>query len=198
MDKDTLRESALFRKLLADAKNMEGDLRTFNARYRDFLEQDDAPLCTVLRCHLIVEHFLDCYLRAANPIISDWDQARLGFAQKLALADNPRTGVHMLIPGLRCLNKIRNRIAHQLVVDLKPADLEPVRSFFSLWHGALGEPVPDGLALLEKFTLTASGWLYGYVCGIERHGPRRGLTGLLEWYADDDPGEPAQGDRPAT
>jgi hypothetical protein len=50
------------------------------------MERDDAAVGVILRCHLIVEHFLDRYLAAANPGIQEWDSARLSFAQKLALA----------------------------------------------------------------------------------------------------------------
>lgn len=186
MDIEQIRKSPLFAKLLADVNNMEEDLRVFNRRYRQFLERDDAAVATVLRCHLVVEHFLDTYLRAANPIILHWDEARLTFVQKLSLADNPLSSINMLMPGLKCLNKIRNRVAHQLQVEFNDMDIQPIRSFVSVWYGAAGKPVPDGMDLLEAFVLTASSWLYGTACMIERHTPKHGLTGLIDWYAPED------------
>jgi hypothetical protein len=74
---DNFRKSPLFRKLLDDAHNMEEDIRVFNARYRSFLQRDDAIIGVILRCHLVVEHFLDEYLIAAHPGVHGWDSARL-------------------------------------------------------------------------------------------------------------------------
>ena len=185
-DDDQIRQSPLFKKLVADAHNMEKDLSVFNQQYRQFLERDDAAVATVLRCHLIVEHFLDRYLHAANPVIREWDQARLNFTQKLALADNPRSSIHILMPGLRCLNRIRNRVSHELQVPLEDTDLGPIRSFITVWHGAAGKSVPEGLRLVEAFALTASSWLHGYSCSIERHAPDHGLAGVFDWYDTDD------------
>lgn len=185
MNKEDIRESPLFKKLLADAHNMEEDLRVFNMQYQQFKARDDAAVSAVLRNHLIAEHFLDCYLRAANPSIQEWGNARLTFIQKIELADNPRSSIHLLVPGLRCLNTIRNRVAHRLKFEIADADLQQMQEFVAIWHGAAGKPVPVGLDLLESFVLTASGWLHGAACMILRHAPMHGLPGLLDWYSTD-------------
>ena len=189
---ERMKQSALFRKLLDDAANIEEDLRTFNAQYRRFVERDDAAVGVILRCHLIVEHFLDGYLNAANPAIQEWDSARLTFAQKLALADHPRSKLHMLMPGLRCLNSLRNRLAHQLDAEFDVATIGPIREFMTIWNTAAGKPIPHGIPLVEEFALHASAWLNSDTCMIARHVPEQGLLGLFEWYRDDDnnAGEP--------
>jgi hypothetical protein len=191
MNENEITQSPLFKKLLADAHNMEEDLRNFNMLYQQFLNRDEAAVSRILRSHLIAEHFLDGYLRAANPVIQEWDAARLTFAQKLELADNPRSSIHMLLPGLRCLNRLRNHVAHRLQAETTDDDLQQVREFVSMWHGALGKPLPDGLNLLEAFVLIASGWLHGAACMIQRHTPEHGLSGLFAWYRHD---LPQQGD----
>ncbi len=189
VDLDHFRESDVSRRLLAklvaDAPNMEEDLRIFNAKYRGFITRDDKAMRVVLRCHLIVEHFLDRYLAAANPAVVNWDSARLSFSQKLSLADHPQSSLRLLMPGLVSLNKLRNRIAHRLDAEFDKAAVAPIRDFMRMWCEALGKPVPKGLALLEDFSLQASGWLFGDVCMIERHAPDKGLLGLLEWWRNE-------------
>lgn len=188
---ERFKQSKLFQKLLHDAPNIEEDLRTFNAQYRRFVERDDATVGVILRCHLIVEHFLDGYLAAASPAVQGWDSARLTFAQKVALADHPRSKLRMVMPGLRCLNSLRNRLAHRLDAEFDDAAIGPIRDFIAIWNSAAGKSVPQGIRLVEEFALHASAWLHGDACMIARHVPEHGLLGLFEWYRDDDQ-SPAQ------
>jgi len=177
-----IRSSPVFQKLLADARNMEEDLRVFDAQWRDFLTRDDAVARTVLRAHLIVEHFLDVYLRASNPAVTEWESTRLTFAQKLALADNPDTNVHFLMPGLRCLNRVRNHLVHNLQTTPEDINIQPIRQVISVWKEAGGNPVPEGLDLIAEMALLASGWMYGTACMVRRHAPEAGLPGLQAWW----------------
>jgi hypothetical protein len=186
MDTEKFLKSSFAQKLLADAGNMEEDVKAFNLLYNQFLEHDAAAVGVILRCHLIVEHFLDRYLAAANPGIREWGRARLTFAQKIALVDHPRSVFHMVMDGLKCLNRLRNLAAHALSVRLEEADLEPIRSFISMWYSALGKPIPDGLSLVEAFSLVVSSWLYGHACMIQRHTPEHGFTEMLNWGRIDD------------
>src|SRR5205085_11346767 len=68
----------------------------------------------ILRCHLFVEHFITEYLVATAPEF-DFDEARLTFTQKLALIRRSLPlSTSYLIPGMRHLNVIRNRLSHTL------------------------------------------------------------------------------------
>jgi hypothetical protein len=187
MNEDELREkitsTPLFRKLLADADNMERDLADFNKRYGDMVRADTSGMSIILRAHLIVEHFIDEYLSKAHPGVQDWDAARLTFAQKVALIDHPRTNVGMIVPGIRALNRARNKIAHTLDAALPPGDLQPMAEFIRAWYGAAGKPIPTGLDVVPHFALTAASFLHGASRMIERHCPTGGVLGLLDWYS---------------
>jgi len=174
MDEPDFRNSPLFEKLLADADNMEADVEAFNQEYAEFQSRDQDPISQVLRLHLIVEHYLLAYLRTVNPSIGDLSRARLTFAQKLQLADNEETTIQLLDPGIRCLNALRNRLAHSLHFDLSDFDLSPIQSFVAAWHWAAGKPIPRGLGLIEASALLASNWLFAYASMIERHAQGRG------------------------
>jgi hypothetical protein len=174
-----------FQKLLADARNIEEDMRTFNAQYRRFVERDDVAVGVILRCHLVVEHFLDVYSAAANPGIQEWDDARLSFRQKLALADQPQSILRFIMPGIRCLNTLRNHLAHRLDVEFEEAAIGPIREYVTVWKTAAGEPVPQGIHLVEEFALLAGGFFDYQANMIARHVPEQGLLGMLQWYRDD-------------
>lgn len=178
---DKLKQSPLFGKILNDAPNIERDLDEFNQAYGSFVKKDDELVSVVLRSHLIVEHFLDEYLHAANPAIENWGHARLTFAQKLAIADNSRSKVRLLMPGLKALNSLRNSLVHSLEAEFDETKIQPIVEFVSIWKQALGYPIPSGIEFIEAFALTASGWLHSDTKMILRHAPKSGLLGLLDW-----------------
>lgn len=84
--------------------------------------QDVVGIGRILRAHLFVEHFLTAFLQKKNPALGDLDSARLSFAQKLALLPASGTSVSYLVPGIRQLNKVRNRLAHSLQAQVTEDD----------------------------------------------------------------------------
>jgi len=181
-DIEDFKKSSLFRKMLADAPAVIAESKAFGERYAALIRQDHVIVGTILRCHLVVEHFLDEYLAAAHPGIVDLDSIRLTFAAKLQLAYHPHTSMAMAMPGLKCLNKLRNQLAHRLDVDVASLEIEPIEEFVRIWRTAGGYEVPKGLAAIEDFTQFACTFFSGATGIITRHGNGRGLIGMLEWY----------------
>jgi hypothetical protein len=184
IDEDEFKETALFKKMLADAPAVIAEAQEFDKQYADLIQHDHATVGTILRCHLVVEHYLNAHLIHAHPGIVDFKSARLTFAQKLALASHPRTNVAMMMPALKSLNHFRNQLAHTLDVDVSSDQIQPIEAFVKMWRTAGGYEVPKGLAAIQDFTLTACILLSGATGIIKRYGKGRGLIGAIEWYAD--------------
>lgn len=140
----------------------------------------------ILRAHLAVEHFVGTYLWAMNPNLGDVAGARLSYAQKVDLLKAEENSmVAMILPGLRRLGAIRNRIAHRLQVDLTKED-EDVFLAIGLFKAARDakhdnylehpevKPIAHDppLAIVEEFAQFASGLLHAAV------DPGRGHEGL--------------------
>ena len=87
----------------------------------------------------------------------------------------------MLMPGLRCLNTLRNRLAHRLDAQFDESAIGPIREFMTIWNTAAGKPVPQGMGLIEEFALNASAWFHGDACSIARHVPENGLLAFFDW-----------------
>ncbi len=146
-------------------------------RYAEFTrvwKQDAERMGRILRAHLAVEYFVGTYLCAMNPNLGDVAGARLSYAQKVDLLKAEENNmVAMILPGLRRLGAIRNRIAHRLQVDLTKED-EDVFLAIGLFkaardakHGNYLEhpevkPIADDppLAIVEEFAQFASGLLH--------------------------------------
>lgn len=78
----------------------------------------------ILRAHLFVEHYLTEYLSKANPRLGSMATARIAFAQKLALLDASNPDIEPILPGVKRLNAIRNRLAHNLSAQVTKEDSE--------------------------------------------------------------------------
>ena len=92
-----------------------------HARIVALWNQDTPTIGRILRAHLFVEHFLTECLQARNPQLA-LEEARLTFAQKVALMGKAAPAVAYLRPGMSHLNKVRNRVAHTLKGDVTPED----------------------------------------------------------------------------
>lgn len=78
----------------------------------------------ILRAHLFVEHYLGEYLAEANPRLGDLSETRVTFAQKVALLDASNPDIAVILPGIKRLNKIRNRLAHNLDTQVTEEDAQ--------------------------------------------------------------------------
>ena len=74
-----------------------------------------------LRAHLVVEHFVDENLRKINPSLGAFD--RLSFSNKVELLNPTSAFVQWIRPGIRKLNALRNKFAHQLNYKLTHDDV---------------------------------------------------------------------------
>jgi hypothetical protein len=135
---------------------MEESLREINTRWN----QDASLMGRLLRAHLFVEYFLTRYLSAKNPNLGDLELARLTFAQKLALSDHPSSPEAYLFPGIRLLNKVRNRIAHTLSATVTDEDRDGFLKIgvfreFRIALAAPKAPSNEPVDVLEEFSLHA-------------------------------------------
>jgi hypothetical protein len=128
-----------------------------HAKMQAAWNRDTALIGRILRAHLFVEHFLGEYLSRTNPRLGKLDDARLSFAQKIALVGDDDSIVRALVPGIRHLNVIRNRVAHRLTAAMsnEDSDVFLANSMFRAMRDALcapSTPSTDPTEVLEDFS----------------------------------------------
>ena len=107
-----------------------------------------------LSCHLIIEHYLDEYLKAEYKSLS-WDDCKLTFSQKINLLSSFQVSepYKELIPSIKAMNKIRNKISHRVNFKISIDDLELLKYYL---NGAFKEnkkEIPSTvLELLDVYT----------------------------------------------
>jgi hypothetical protein len=174
---DDSRRSLAIEQMMERFGGREAFWRQIDSRYEEFTRvwnQDPDRMGRILRAHLAVEHFVGMYLSAANPNLGDIAAARLTYAQKVDLLKAEENGmVAMILPGLRRIGAIRNRIAHRLQVELTKEDedlflsiglfkamrTEQGRDYLA--HPEVKVSADDArLAVVEEFAQFASGMLH--------------------------------------
>lgn len=144
--------------------SVEAEYLTMKERWN----KDVTTIGRILRAHLHVEHYLTVYLQHVNPQLGNLDEARTTFNQKVNLlpAQDPR--IDFLRAGIKHLNKIRNRLAHNLEATVEEDDkavfLAP--SLFSAFReeGVKGTDrnlASNPIDVLEEFAEFASSMLNG-------------------------------------
>lgn len=126
-------------------------------------QQDTDTIGRILRAHLFVERFITENLQRSNPSLGSIEKAKLSFSQKVALLNPGNADVADVLPGIRRMNTIRNRLAHESHAAVTAEDAEALlacKTFAELLrmrHGpTLGSLGPiDVLEHFARFTSIA-------------------------------------------
>jgi hypothetical protein len=178
---DDFKKTKYFKYLVDNFDFIEKERTIFNQKILTLLNTEFDELGLVLKCHMIIEHYIDEFLIVAFPTICQWDKIRLTFNQKLELINNSVTVMGMAYPSIKNLNSLRNKFSHRLAYEIKEEDIKEIKELMTIWYNAAGEPVPTGLQLIEKFTLWFCGNCNIMIQGIKKQTPVHGLTGYLDW-----------------
>jgi hypothetical protein len=127
-----------------------------NEAFKKLLAQDHDLIGRVLKCHLIIENYINRHLESISPS-HNWLDARLRFAQKIELIPQANTKVTWILPGIREINTIRNRFGHRITAQVCMNDLTECRSVLEIARN--GKPYKDPMEIIEDFTTVACTWL---------------------------------------
>jgi hypothetical protein len=123
-----------------------------NDKFKTLLQHDHDLVGRVLKCHLIIEHYLERFL-ADHYGIDDIDNAKLSFFQKAQLLPNKKSAAAFVKPGILKLNSIRNRFGHTLQPDLSKEELGKIGDVLSVVREGVEFDSP--IEAIEAFTTVA-------------------------------------------
>jgi hypothetical protein len=92
---------------------IEADFDRHNNRFLELASADHDAIGRVLRAHLVIESFLDTFLRIQYDLES-LEQLRLSFYQKALLLPAAGSSAAFVRPGILQLNALRNKFGHEL------------------------------------------------------------------------------------
>lgn len=127
-----------------------------NDQFKTLLKHDHDLLGRVLKCHLIVEHYIGRFL-SDHYGISDLAEVKLSFFQKAKLLPDSGSAAAFVKPGIVRLNKIRNNFGHTLKPTLRHSDLGAIREILATARA--GVQFADPIEAIEAFTTVACTFL---------------------------------------
>jgi hypothetical protein len=105
-----------------------------------------------LSCHLIIEHYIDEYLKICYPSL-DWDAVRHTFGQKVSLLSRFKiSDKYDCIPPIKHLNSLRNKLSHNIDFKIEVDDLLPLTQYLAKVYEGKAELPIEPKAILDQFT----------------------------------------------
>ncbi|WP_426662241.1 hypothetical protein [Rhodanobacter aciditrophus] len=131
----------------------------FNEENAHFIALTQHPrdvIGRLLKCHLIVEHYLEQYLSEQYGLENVAD-AKLNFFNKAMLLPTRASSAAFVRPGILKLNTIRNKAGHNLGAEPDFADLGPIVEALRVArpHTMFTAPIEA----IEAFATIACTWL---------------------------------------
>jgi hypothetical protein len=119
-----------------------------------------------LSCHLIIEHYLDEFLRIVHPQLN-WGAVRHSFSQKVALLSEFKINdKYDCIPAFKHMNSLRNKLSHDVQFKIRAEDLLPLTQYLSgAYQNSVDVPTEPKL-ILERFTSMSCVLFASYISGF--------------------------------
>ncbi|ANQ20244.1 hypothetical protein BA893_00580 [Vibrio natriegens] len=115
-----------------------------------------------LSCHLIVEHYLDEFIKAHGDGNFNWSEVRLTFSQKIKLLSKHSSfEAYNPIPSLKCFNSLRNKLAHNLNFVIEPDDLKPLEQFLS--DAGIDSDLDTPVKIIDQYMFMVCTFLAGAI-----------------------------------
>ncbi len=127
-----------------------------NEKFKELLAIDHSIIGRTLKCHLIVENYLEQYLSATYEI-ENINDVRLSFYQKAVLLPSSKSSAAFVKPGILQLNRIRNKFAHTLDFRLDDHELGTINEILNI--ARQGVEFESVISKIEAFTTVACTWL---------------------------------------
>ena len=127
-----------------------------NKKFKDLLAIDHDIIGRILKCHMILENYIEQYLVQTYEI-EGIHNVRLSFYQKAILLPTSKSSAAFVKPGILRLNSIRNKFAHTLDFELDDNELGIINEILVITRQ--GVSFEDVISKIEAFTTIACTWL---------------------------------------
>lgn len=127
-----------------------------NETFNNLMQQSHDDIGRVLKCHLIVEHFLTKFVSDFYKI-NNIEGLQLRFSQKTELIPKSGISASFVRPGIIQLNKIRNRLGHDLSTRVESHYVSAIYQVLAVCRKGVQFASP--IEAIEAFTPIASAFL---------------------------------------
>jgi len=154
--RDVANVEVVIERLRPHMARIEDHFNRENERFKALLARAHENLGRVLKCHLILERYIDDFLQH-HLGIADIDQVRLTFHQKAHLLPDANPKIAFIKPGIFEFNSIRNKYGHDLDAEIRPEHTREIEIVLRIAREGL--QFPDLVQKVEMFTTIAATFL---------------------------------------
>ena len=147
--------SLAFDKLEPHWNEIQAEYKKREEYFHSLMNNDYSEIAQVLKCHLIIEHYLNIFLEKELGL-DNLNEAKLSFFNKMKLLPDNQA-VTFVKPGIIRINTLRNKVAHQLDVKFTNKDLLEITSILKM--ARINVDDLSFIENIEKFTSVACTWL---------------------------------------
>lgn len=134
------------------------DIQNGNVTWQRLENLDYELLGYFLSCHLIIEHYLDEYLKTRYSTLN-WEASKQTFGQKVSLlATDNYPEKYNSIPAIKHLNSLRNKLSHNIDFKISESDLLPLSQYLKKCCGPELEQPTEPKEILGHFTSMVCVW----------------------------------------
>lgn len=178
---DSFKKTKYWKYMISKIDEIDRERISFNTEYLALLNNSTDEMALVLKCHLIIEHYIDQYITVAFPSIIDIEKMNLRFATKIEMINNPNTFFGFYYKSLKQFNKLRNKFAHDLEYKIKNQDIEEMIRIMNAWNDAGGYTRTEGTELVKQYSMWLSSSLHATMNIIKKETKELGISGYIKW-----------------
>jgi hypothetical protein len=143
-------------KLRPHMAEIEDHFNRENERFIALLQHQHDVVGRLLKCHLIVEHYLERFL-TENYGLENVTDAKLNFFNKVMLLPTRASSAAFVRLGVQKLNSLRNKAGHNLGAEPELARLGPILEALQVARPTAN--FDSAIDAIEAFTTVACTWL---------------------------------------
>ncbi|MEM6485381.1 MAG: hypothetical protein AAF662_10405 [Pseudomonadota bacterium] len=145
-----------------------GNIKDGEVTWQRLRGLDHELLGYFLSCHLIIEHYLDEYLKTRYPKLN-WDASKQTFSQKISLlATDNYPEKYNSIPAIKHMNVLRNKLSHNVEFRISKTDLIPLSQYLGKCCGEGYEPPTNPSEIPNEFTSMVCVWFASGISSTAR------------------------------
>jgi len=178
------RKTKYWEYMLKKFDEIDNERINFNKDFSSMLLSNTDEMAVVVKCHLIIEYYIDEYLIAAFPSIKYIDKMNLRFSNKIEMINNDQTIFGMYNKSLRQFNSLRNKFAHNLQYVIASNDISDISCVMDAWNDAGGYTRTKGIELIKQYSMWFCSSVFSITNMINKETKELGICGYIKWMEE--------------
>ena len=180
----SMKQTKYWEYILKKYDEINSERIKFNKDFSSMLSSNTDEMAITIKCHLIIENYINQYLKVAFPSINNIKEMNLRFINKIEMINNSKTIFSTYYKSLKQINSLRNKFAHNLQYIIIANDLKELNIVMDAWNDAGGCARTNGVELIKQYTMFFCSSVYNIINIINKEIKELGICGYIKWLEE--------------